>query len=226
MQTRRGVSQKGSGQPPPRSRLLIAATPLAAEALAQLLEDIFDVIGPVINLDLLAEASLRTVPDIILCEVASVHHALVQIVLKIKRDQPAMKIVFLTQTINDVDRTLTLQVGAAGCISTMLSGAELRRSLWQALQGRKFVAPEFGKPEVSLATADPIAKLTKRQQEVLQLVATGRTRKQIAEILNVSAKTVEFHKTRIMDQLELRTTAELVRYVLLQPAMEPPDLDS
>jgi len=98
---------------------------------------------------------------------------------------------------------------------------ELNTAIQEVLEGRFYVTPMIaeGIPEALFKpTRNPAElfseNLTRRQREVLQLVAEGKTIKEIAAVLGVSPKTVAFHKSGIMDELGLRTTAELTRYAL------------
>ncbi len=110
------------------------------------------------------------------------------------------------------------RAGAAGYVLKQCAVSELVTALRQVLEGRSYVTPLMAEHVVAAATNPGLrrnpASLTSRQREVLQLVAEGCTAKEIANSLNISAKTAVFHKMAIMDKLGVRTTAELTRYAL------------
>jgi DNA-binding NarL/FixJ family response regulator len=100
------------------------------------------------------------------------------------------------------------------------ASSELVAAIREALKGRTFITPTLDRDRVTLYTKgnqnrnDTFGKITSRQIEVLQLLAEGKSIKEIAYILNISNRTVEFHKYRMMENLEIRTSAELVRYAI------------
>ena len=114
------------------------------------------------------------------------------------------------------------RAGASGYVVKTAACADLLAAVTAVLEGRRYLSPELAAAHADLLVGDPTAPqpgklsdtLTSRQREVLQLVAEGRTAREIAAVLNISRKTVEFHKSSIMRLLGLRTTAELTRYAL------------
>jgi DNA-binding NarL/FixJ family response regulator len=109
------------------------------------------------------------------------------------------------------------KAGAAGYVLKGSATSELVRAIQTVLRGQRYVAralPASILAGARLAGEARPGHITARQREVLQLVAEGRGAKQIAALLRISVKTVEFHKARLMDQLDLRSTAELTRYAV------------
>ena len=109
--------------------------------------------------------------------------------------------------------------GVNGYILKRNAVSEIGIAIHEVMQGRRFISPSITRqsPEELLSSTGsvfPPTDLTKRQREVLQLVAEGKTAKEIGGFLNISVKTVEFHKASIMDALGIRTVAELTRYAL------------
>ena len=121
----------------------------------------------------------------------------------------------------DVDfATEAFRAGASGYLLKHSAVEELPKAINEALQGRVYITPLVAKGVLSSLMDSPAptpsqgVDLTSRQREVLQLVAEGRTIKEIAGILNVSPRPVEFHKTNLVKVLGVRTTAELTRYAV------------
>jgi DNA-binding NarL/FixJ family response regulator len=119
------------------------------------------------------------------------------------------------------------KAGASGYLLKRSAGSELIQAIHSVVGGNYFVTPLLTKGLVNSAIGDapmPATRqnvLTPRQREVLQLVAEGKAVKEIAQLLNISPKTVEFHKAQIMEQLDLRTTAELTKYAMAHGLTTP-----
>jgi DNA-binding NarL/FixJ family response regulator len=118
--------------------------------------------------------------------------------------------------------TEAFQIGASGYLLKRSAASELSLAIKSVLQGQHYLTPLITKdvletvlkPSTGERSKGAFTALTSRQREVLQLVAEGRGTKAIATILNVSVKTVEFHKARIMRQLGIHTTADLTKYAI------------
>ena len=112
------------------------------------------------------------------------------------------------------------RAGVSGYLLKRSAVSELALAIRETLNGRHYITTLFAKDGLRQLSESPprgaaiLGELTDRQREVLQLVAEGRSLKEIANILHVSVKTVEFHKSRIMDRLGVRTTAELTKYAI------------
>jgi DNA-binding NarL/FixJ family response regulator len=146
---------------------------------------------------------------------------------QLKKSLPGTEFVVVTQQTNREYVAAAFQAGAKGYVLKSSASSELSTAMHLALTGQYYVTPLVS---VELATLlDPSkspaklfeVNLTSRKREVLQLVAEGKTVKEIASVLAISTKTVEFHKTTIMDQLGLRTTAELTRYAIQKGIAKP-----
>ena len=133
-------------------------------------------------------------------------------------DNPNVKIIFLTMHPDVTFATEALAAGGSGYVLKNSAGDELLTAIREAMQGRIYVTKSIAEAVKQRAfvpiqyLAESADKLTSRQREVLQLLAEGLQVKEIAVKLNVSPRTVEFHKYRIMDELGLRTAAEIARY--------------
>lgn len=141
---------------------------------------------------------------------------------QIKSRFPDIKIIFCTQQLDPNYIRAAFEVGASGYVAKQSAGEELLQAVHVALLGEYYVTTFSSKPDYPLGSGtfrgNPAsrfgAQLTPRQREVLQLIAEGKTAKEIALVLHISAKTVEFHRGAIMDLLGVRTTAELTRYAV------------
>ena len=139
---------------------------------------------------------------------------------KLKQARPGLKVLALTVHEDKTYLKQLLEAGASGYLLKRSAASELVTAIHEVMKGRYYVTPLVTREALSplFGVAPEPRKLsstlTSRQREVLQLVAEGRSVKEIAAILKVSAKTVEFHKSALMDRLGIHTTAELTRYAI------------
>jgi DNA-binding NarL/FixJ family response regulator len=204
-----------------KPRILLADDhTLFVEALQKVLETEFDLVGSVGDGRALLAAAPRLQPDVILLDLSMPLLNGLDAAQQLKRLVPESKLVFLSMHGDPTYVTEAFRAGASGYVLKRANATELIQAIKAALRGQLHVSPLLAK-----GVLDPLlhqrsspssvqAALTLRQREVLQLVAEGRTLKEIASILCVSVKTVEFHKTRIVKQLGLRTTADLTKYAV------------
>lgn len=194
---------------------------LILEGLRNLLQKDFDVVGTATNgRDLVAEAE-RQKPDAVLLDVSMPILNGMEAARQIKSREPRTKILFVTQKSDRQYVQTALRSGASGYILKQAAINEIGPALREVLSGRYYVSPAL-RQGIPAALYDPTKNpselfgqtLTPRQREVLQLVAEGKSNKEIAAILNVSVKTIDFHKAGIMEELGLRSTAELTRYAI------------
>ena len=133
------------------------------------------------------------------------------------REVPEMRIIVLTVHGEDAYVIEALRSGARGYVLKTQAGSDLVRAIGEVTQGRIYLSPSVSSAVVqaflagSTSPADP---LTPREREVLQLVAEGRSTKEVAGILGVSVKTAETHRTRLMTKLDIHHTAGLVHYAI------------
>ena len=133
---------------------------------------------------------------------------------------PASKLIVLTMHGDSTYVEEAFQAGATGYLVKRCAARELVQAIRAVLAGRPYITPLVA-AEGPARTPGECGRLTPRQREVLQLVAEGHSAKEIAGTLTVSVKTVEFHKARIMEHLNLRTTAELTRYAVAHGLVAP-----
>jgi DNA-binding NarL/FixJ family response regulator len=204
--------------PARRPRILIADDhQLVVEGLRKLLEDEFEVVGTVDNGHALLAAAGRLKPDLILADVSMPLLNGIDACARLRGLVPSSRVVVLTMHADRSYAAEAFKAGAAGYVLKRSATSELVRAIHTVLRGQRYVAralPASILAGARLAGEARPGHLTARQREVLQLVAEGRGAKQIAALLRISVKTVEFHKARLMDQLDLRSTAELTRYAV------------
>jgi len=177
-----------------------------------------EIVGAVNDGRSLVRAVKELQPDIIVTDVTMPLLNGIDAARQIRESDPGVKIIFLTMHPDVSFATGALAAGGSGYVLKNSAGDELLTAIREAMKGRKYVtksiaeAVTLGLSARSNTWRSPLDKLTSRQREVLQLLAEGLQVKEIAVRLHVSPRTVEFHKYRIMDELGLRTTAELSRY--------------
>lgn len=135
----------------------------------------------------------------------------------LKSKFPSMRLVFVTMHADPAYVRAAFQAGACGYLLKQSLGTELTQALHTVLRGQSYVTPLIAKDVVDGALSHdqpPLVELTARQQEVLQLIVDGHSAKDIAAKLNISHRTVEFHKSQLMQQLDLHSTVELIKFAL------------
>lgn len=204
-----------------RLRVLIADDhAVLAEGIASLLAREYEVLGIASSGRQLIHEAVRLRPDIIVLDVSMPELNGIEAAGQLSRLLPQTKLIFITQTVDSQYLRAAFRAGAFGYVAKQSASHELLTALRQASEGVPYVTPLLhGKPAYAPAsepaTGEGVMTLTPRQREVLQLVAEGRTTREISAALNISPKTVEFHKRALMDETGLRTTAELTRYAIL-----------
>jgi DNA-binding NarL/FixJ family response regulator len=185
-----------------------------------LLESHYDLVGQVSDGRALVEAALRLRPDLTILDVTMPLLNGIDAARQIKREWPQAKLLFLSMHSNPVYAREAMEAGGSGYVLKSSATEELRTAVQKVLKGQAYLPASFDR-QVLEAIQTSIAKpgrssvqLTERQREVLQLIAEGRVNKEIATILKVSVKTVEFHRARIMSRLGVHSMAELVRWAV------------
>jgi DNA-binding NarL/FixJ family response regulator len=211
----------------PRPRVLLADDHLlVAEALTSLLSDEFELVGVVEDGRQLIEAAGRLHPDVIIADITMPHLNGIDALIRLREEGDEVPVVFLTMHRDVTFARRALEAGASGFVLKHSASTELVAALRAALQGKTYLTPQIagevleamkpgpGRPD------DPVAALTPRQREVLQLLAEGRAAKEIATTLSISTRTVEFHKYQMMETLDLHTNAELVHFAIKHGLVE------
>jgi DNA-binding NarL/FixJ family response regulator len=201
-----------------RPRLLIADDhAVVAEALCVYLEKTFDVIGLVADGRAMLEESIRLRPDVVITDVAMPLLNGLDAARRIREQNSNVKFVFLTM-LDDLNlAAAALELGPVAFVLKRSGGLELLKAIEQILHGRPYLTPKLkvGDWVAAKARARQFSRdLTKRQRDIVQLFAEGRPMKEIAAILTLSEKTVEFHKHHIMETFDIKSNADLVLFGL------------
>ncbi len=202
-----------------RLRILIADDhTLLVEAFVKLLEPKFEVVGTAEDGRALLTEAQRLKPDIILADISMPRLNGLDAVHQIKQTWPEARLIFLTVN-EDPDLVAeAFRMGASGYLLKNCSASELFRAIQQVSLGRAYVTPMVAQGMLESFVQQPegreVSKLTTRQREILQLLAEGKSMKQVAAVLNVAPRTVAFHKYRIMKRLGLTNNAELIHLAI------------
>lgn len=195
-----------------RARLLLAGSQaLVLEGFGALLAPQFEVVGTVADTCTLLDEARRLRPDAVLLEIGLPATEGLETGRKLLEALPAIHLVVVASSRDPRVAEDAMRMGATGYVLKSSPAAELRHALREALVGRLYVAPLGNDVESERVASAPRLGLTERQIEVLRLLAEGRSMKEVARRLNVTPRTVAFHKYKLMGQLHVRTTAELVR---------------
>jgi DNA-binding NarL/FixJ family response regulator len=204
-----------------RPRVLIADDHnLVAELCKQLLETEFDVVGVVSNGRALVQAAGELKPDVIVLDIAMPVLNGLDAGQQAKEIQPAVKLVYLTVNPDAEVAAEAFERGASAYLVKTCASDELVRAVREALRGHTYVSRPLSRHEIDclrwqntrLVRQDDC--LTRRQREVLQLLAEGKAAKEVGGILNMSTRTVCYHKYRMMKLLRANSNADLVKYAV------------
>jgi DNA-binding NarL/FixJ family response regulator len=193
---------------------------IVLEGLRKLLEADFDVVGMAEDGRALLAAAARLAPDVVLLDIAMPLLNGLETARHVKKLLPKAKVVFLTMHADPEYVREAFRAGASAYLLKRSAATELVTGIHEVLRGRTYISPNVAKglSVGAVRTSDQIqratAALTDRQREVLQLVAEGYPSKEIAAILHISMKTVEFHKSTLRAKLRLHGTAELTKYAI------------
>jgi DNA-binding NarL/FixJ family response regulator len=188
--------------------------------IRSLLEAHYDLVGEVTDGRSLVEAALRLRPDLTILDVTMPLLNGIDAARQIKKEWPNARLLFLTMHASTVYLREAIEAGGLGYVLKSSATEELRTAIQKVLKGQAYLAPSFDREVLETVQASirkpgrSSVQLTGRQREVLQLIAEGRVNKEIATILNISVKTVEFHRGRIMGKLGVHSVAELIRWAV------------
>jgi DNA-binding NarL/FixJ family response regulator len=203
-----------------RPRILLADDhTMLLDAFQRLLEPRCEIIGTACDGRALIDLAASTRPDVIVLDISMPGLNGMDACAQLSRKMPDVRLVFLTVNEDPDIAAEAIGLGASGYLLKSSASAELFTAIEQALAGKTYITPLVTKGVplgvfLRQAVKPGVEKLTGRQREVLQLLAEGRAMKEVADLLHVSARTVAFHKYTIMEQLGLKTSAELVQYAL------------
>jgi len=202
-------------------RILIADDhTLVADACAKLLESEYEIVGSVSDGRALVRAAADLKPQLIIVDIAMPILNGLDAGQQVKEFLPSVKLVYLTMN-HDADLAAeAFRRGASGYLLKTCAASELAIAVREVLRGRSYLSPTIAKDTVDFLLRqdkkliDEADRLTERQREVLQLLAEGKCMKEVAGVLNITTRTVAFHKYRIMEVLNAKSSAELIQYAI------------
>lgn len=190
---------------------------LVLEGFRRLLETQCELLATVANGQALLQAVAHHRPDIVILDISMPVMNGIEAARALKSKFPTIKLLFVTMHADPAYIRAAFQAGASGYILKQSLGDELTQALHTVLRGHTYVTPLVAKDvidEMLGSDKQPLVELTARQQEVLRLIVEGLSAKDIAGKLNISHRTVEFHKAQLMQQLNLHSTVELIKFAL------------
>jgi DNA-binding NarL/FixJ family response regulator len=204
-----------------RSRVLIADDHnLVAELCKRLLETEFDVVGIVSNGRALVRAAGELRPDAIVIDIAMPILNGLDAGRQIKEMLPAVKLVYLTMNPDADVAAEAFRCGASGYLLKTCAASEMVTAMREVLRGKSYMSRALPRDTINFMRrqdkklVEEDDRLTERQREVLQLLAEGKVMKEVGGILNMTTRTVAYHKYRIMEVLGAKSNAELVKYAI------------
>jgi DNA-binding NarL/FixJ family response regulator len=203
-----------------RVRILLAEDhTLVAEAFQRLLEPQYEVVGIVADGRSLLRIAQQLKPDIAIIDIGMPLLNGLDAGRELKRLLPHVKIIFVTMNDDPDIASEARRFGASGYLLKTSASSELLKAVQEVLRGNSYLTPRISErlrlEFIKDPRADRPAKhLTMRQREVLQLLAEGRPMKEVADILDITPRTVAFHKYRTMEAFNLKSNAELIRFVI------------
>jgi DNA-binding NarL/FixJ family response regulator len=203
-----------------RRVLLADDHPIVLEGLRRVLEPDFEIVGEVADGRALETAAALLRPDIIVTDLSMPLLNGIEAVRQIRKINRKVKIIFFTTHPDVTYVAEALGAGGSAYVLKSSAGAELLEAIRKALGGGIYLTPSLDREAVQAQMEradrpeDLSRELTPRQREVLQLLAEGRSLKEVAAILQVSIKTAEFHKYRIMNKLGVHTNAEMTKHAV------------
>ena len=158
-------------------------------------------------------------PDVVLLDIALPVLNGLEALARITKGFPKTRVVVLTMYANEEYVLKAMRSGAAGYLLKNATAAELKFALETVRSGQTYISPSVAKAVADYVrrsgqSDDPLGQLTRRQREILQLIAESQSTKEIADTLKISVKTVEMHRKKLMQRLQIHDVAGLVRYAI------------
>jgi DNA-binding NarL/FixJ family response regulator len=192
---------------------------LLLDALEKLLADEWNIVAKVHDGGTLLRAVETLQPDVVVLDIAMPPMNGLELGREIKQRFPALKLIFLTMNADPDLAAEAFRMGASAYVLKHLAASDLSRAMHEVIKGGRYIPPSLTQGVVQSLVKQPksvAADLTPRQREVLRLLANGYAMKEVAAALNISSRTVAFHKYQIMAQLGIRSSAELIQYAIRQ----------
>jgi DNA-binding NarL/FixJ family response regulator len=205
----------------PKLRILLADDHLLVlEGFRRILEGQYELVGAVEDGRALLDTAKELQPDIVILDISMPLLNGIDAAAQLKKICPSAKIIIVTMHADTEYVRSAFEAGATAYVLKRSAADELEQAIRMAVTGHSYITPLITKDMLNLflskssETSAETHILTMRQREVLQLLAEGRTAKEIANLLKVSSRTIEFHKSQILTRLNLHTTADLIKYAL------------
>ncbi len=195
---------------------------LILDGLRSALQAQYEIVGLAQDGRALVQAAEKLKPELIVVDISMPLLNGFEAAKQIKKSLPHTKVIFLSQHLNPAYLKQALRLGAGGYVLKAGATEELQQAIETVLRGKTYITPAFGEEVISRLwnregeLSEETEGLTDRQREILQLIVEGRGNKEIADILHLSIKTIEFHRARIMAKLGVKTVAELTKAALQQ----------
>ncbi|HYA24027.1 MAG TPA: response regulator transcription factor [Terriglobales bacterium] len=195
---------------------------LILDGLQSALQGQYEVVGVAKDGRMLVTEAERLKPDLVVIDISMPLLNGFEAAKQIKKSLPHTKLIFLSQHLNPAYLKHALRLGASGYVLKSGATEELQQAIGMAMRGKTYITPAFGEDVIARLwnregeLSEEPEGLTDRQREILQLIIEGRGNKEIADIIHVSVKTVEFHRARIMAKLGVKSVAELTKVALQQ----------
>jgi DNA-binding NarL/FixJ family response regulator len=193
------------------------------EGIRALLQDHFTVVGEASNGREAVELAERQRPDVLVLEMMTPSMNGLEVMRQIRRREPQIRLVILSHYDDEYNVAQAVANGASAFILKQASSNDLVEAIMTVYRGGAYFSAPLGEEQIVLhlqqiknAEVDPYETLTAREREVLQLVAEGHTSQQIGEMLVISPRTVEVHRTHLMRKLNLNTQTGLIRMAFKQ----------
>ena len=205
---------------PARATILLADDHvLLLEAFRRMLEPTFAVVGTAVDGAALVEEALRLEPDLVVADVSMPRMNGMEAARRLRGELPGTRVVFLTVNEDPQMAAEAFALGASGYVLKSSTALELDQAIRAVLAGRRYLSTRIARGDpaqlpASATLSSPLERLTLRERDVLKLLAEGLSMKQVGAELGIAARTVAFHKYRMMETLGLHSSAELVGFAV------------
>ena len=212
----------------PKCRVLLGDDhSLVLDGIRRLLDQDYELVGAAEDGQSLVREAVRLHPDIVVLDISMPILNGIDAAREIRRELPGVKLVFISMHASAVYVRKAIEAGASAYVLKSGASEELKKAIETARRNETYLSPGLGREVVETIRScresggRHVFDLTDRQRQILQLIAEGKQNKEIAGILYVSVRTVEFHRGRLMAKLGARTVAELTRFALQEGLINP-----